>query len=148
MVELEVDSLLTNLAQLLAAQGMPIDRYMESQNMDVDALRNQFREQAEKNLTMRLGLDAVARAEGLEVTDEERTTEIERVAARAGRDPEEVKQLLAKQEDRMSIDGDILRAKALDLLVERAAVTTQPAETQAPEETEEAKEAKEQEGTT
>jgi trigger factor len=137
MVDVEVDGLVTSFAQMLAAQGIPVDRYMESQNLDVDALRNQFREQAEKNLTMRLGLDAVAQTEGLQVTDEERDSEVERLAARSGRDVEEVKQLLARQEAGekagMSIDGDILRAKALDLLVERAAVTTKPADELAPE---------------
>jgi trigger factor len=90
-------------------------------------LRNQFREQAERNLTMRLGLDAIAAAEGLEASDADRDHEIERVAARAGRTPDEVRQSIDDQGAWKSVDGDILRAKALDLLVERAEVTIEQA---------------------
>ena len=123
MVELEVDGLLTNLVQLLGSQGIGIDRYMEAQNLDAEALRNQFREQAERNLRVRLGLDAVASAEGLEVLDLDRSRELERLASRTGRTADDLRKLIDEREDWKSVDGDILRSKALDLLVERAAVT-------------------------
>jgi trigger factor len=122
MIELEIDGLVRGLAQLLAAQGMPIDRYMEAQNLDTDALRARFHEQAERNIKTRLGLDAVVASEGLEVTDEEREHEIEHMAVRTGRSPDEIKELIDEREDWESVDGDILRSKALDLLVERADV--------------------------
>ena len=122
MVDVEVDNLVTGLAQLLASQGIPIDRYMEAQNLDTDALRNRFHEQAERNLKTRLGLDAVIAAEGLEVSEEEREHEVEHCGERTGRSPEEIKDLIDEREDWKSVDGDILRAKALDLLVERADV--------------------------
>jgi trigger factor len=123
MVDLEVDGLITSLAQILGAQGLRIEQYMQANDLDADALRGRFREQAERNITLRLGLDAVVQAEGLAATDEDRTTEIEKIAARAERDPEEVRRLIDEREDWGSVDGDILRAKALDLLVERAEVT-------------------------
>lgn len=123
MVEVEVDGLVRQLAQMLAAQGMPIERYMQAQDLDGDALRSRFREQAERNLTMRLGLDALAAAESLEVSDEDRTSEIERIASQTGRPAEEIRQTIDDGEAWSSVDGDILRSKALDLLVERANVT-------------------------
>jgi trigger factor len=123
MVNLEVDSLITSLAQVLSAQGASIERYMQMNDLDADALRGRFREQAERNLTLRLGLDAVASAEGLQVTEDDRNKEIERIAERAERDPDEVREILDEREDWESVDGDILRSKALDLLVERAEVT-------------------------
>ncbi len=67
MVDVEVDGLIRQMAQVLASQGIGLDRYMQAQNLDADALRNQFREQAETNLKMRLGLDAVVAAEALTV---------------------------------------------------------------------------------
>ena len=127
MVEVEIDGLVTGLAQLLAAQRIPIDRYMEANNLDPDALRNQFREQAERNLTMRLGLDAVAAAEGLAVTDDDRQNEVQRLAARTGREADDIRASIDDQEAWKSVDGDILRSKALDLLVERAEVTIEDA---------------------
>lgn len=122
MIDVEVDNLVTGLAQLLAGQGIPIDRYMEAQNLDADALRARFHEQAERNIKIRLGLDAVVAAEGLEVTAEEREHEVQHMAERTGRSPEEIKELIDEREDWKSVDGDILRAKALDLLVDRADV--------------------------
>jgi trigger factor len=123
MVDLEVEGLITSLAQILGAQGMRIEQYMQANDLDPDALRGRFREQAERNITLRLGLDAVVQAEGLAASEEDRTKEIERIAARAERSPEEVRRLIDEREDWGSVDGDILRAKALDLLVERAEVT-------------------------
>jgi len=125
MVDLEIDGLITSLAQLLAAQGLSIDRYMEANNLDVDALRHQFREQAERNLIVRLGLDAVADKEGLEATVQDRRQEVERLASRAGREADEVQEMIDDRNDWESVDGDILRVKALDILVERAEITEQ-----------------------
>jgi trigger factor len=123
MVAVEVDGQLTNLAQLLAAQGATLRQYMDAQNLDADALRNQFREQAERSLSARLGLDAVAAVEGLEVSDDDRTAELERLASRTGRTADDLRKLIDEREDWKSVDGDILRAKALDLLVAKAEVT-------------------------
>jgi trigger factor len=123
MVEVEIDGLLQALAQMLGAQGMSLENYMKANDLDPDAMRGQFREQAERNLAMRLGLDAVASAEGLEVTEEERTEEVERLAARMGREPEDVRSSIEEGSAWKSVDGDILRSKALDFLVERAEVT-------------------------
>jgi trigger factor len=123
MVEIEIDGLLSSLAQLLAAQGVGLDRYMQANDLDGPSLRNQFREQAERNLTMRLGLDAVAKNEALQVTEEDRSKEIERLATRAGRTPDDVRESIEDGEAWKSVDGDILRSKALDLLVERADIT-------------------------
>jgi trigger factor len=123
MVNMEVDGLVTNLAQVLAAQGASLERYMEVNDLDADALRSRLREQAERNITLRLGLEAVALAEGLEASEEDRSAEVERIAARTERDSEEVREILEQQGAWKSVDGDILRAKALDLLVERAEIT-------------------------
>ncbi len=123
MVELEIDNLLTSLVQMLAAQGAGIKAYLEANNIEPEALRGQFREQAERNLAMRLGLDAVAKAEAIEVSEDERSDAIERLAARTGRPPEEVRASIDENEAWKSVDGDILRSKALDLLVARADVS-------------------------
>lgn len=123
MIDLEVDGLITHLAQMLSAQGASLEQYMQAQDLDADAIRQRFRDQAERNITLRLGLDAVVQAEALEVTEEDRRAEVERIAERAERDPDEVVEAIEEGEDWESVDGDILRAKALDLLVERAEVT-------------------------
>ena len=70
----------------------------------------------------------MARAAGLEVSAEEIGAEIGNLARAYGRDPKD----LAKQLDRtgqiVTLAGDIIRTKALDLLVERADVTEESPE--------------------
>ncbi len=125
MIHLEVDGLIEAFARMLGAQGVTIEQYMEHQNIDVDALRQRFHEQAERNIALRLGLDALAEREGLEATPQERDKELERLAERFGREVDEIREAVASDEDWGRVDGDIIRAKALDLLVERAEITTE-----------------------
>ena len=127
MLSLETDGLVENFVRILAAQGVDVQKYMEREQMDVDGLRDRMRPQAERNIKARLGLAAVGAAEGLEVTDEDRETEVERLAERTQRPPDEVREAIEESDGWSSVDGDIIRAKALDLLVERAEITTEEA---------------------
>jgi trigger factor len=73
-------------------------------------------------------LEGVARSEELEVTAEELGVQIGQMAQAYDRDPKE----LAKQLDRsgqiVTLAGDSIRSKALDILVERADVTEESPE--------------------
>jgi len=62
----------------------------------------------------------VAAAEGLQVTDDDHEKELNRLAERTQNTVDEVRRVIEDRGDWKSIDGDILRAKALDLLVQRA----------------------------
>ena len=64
-------------------------------------------------------LEAVAKAEGFEASEEEIEAELRRQAQRVGRDPEEVRRALADGRSGV-IAGDILRSKALAFMVEHA----------------------------
>jgi trigger factor len=123
MVHLEVDGLIESMARVLQARGATLQAFLDADNIDLDALRQRYREQAERNLMLRLGLDALAAAEGVEATEEDRSKEVARIAERVGREADEVREAIEDAEEWGSVDGDILRAKALDLLVERADVT-------------------------
>ena len=76
-----------------------------------------------------LVLEGVARSEDLEVTAEEIGAQIGQMAQAYDRDPKE----LAKQLDRsgqvVTLAGDIIRSKALDILVERADITEESSAT-------------------
>ena len=64
-------------------------------------------------------LEAIARAEGFEASEEEVEAELARQAQRVNRTPEEVRKALADGRAGV-ISGDILRSKALAFLVEHA----------------------------
>ena len=69
-----------------------------------------------------LVLEAVARQEGIQVTAEDLDREIRALAEATGRDPKEVRRILERSRQVTSLAGDIIRSKALDLLVESAEV--------------------------
>jgi trigger factor len=107
--------------------GMSLDQMLELQGWDRDRLTEDSREHAIRAIKADLVLEAVARAAELEVTADEIGAEINSLAQAYQRDPKE----LAKQLDRtgqiVTLAGDIIRTKALDLLVDRADIQTQTA---------------------
>jgi trigger factor len=64
----------------------------------------------------------VARAEELEVSAEELGAEIAGLAAALGREPKEVARTLERSGQVVSLAGDILRSKALDVVVNHAEI--------------------------
>ena len=70
-----------------------------------------------------IGPEAVARTEDIEVTPEELGREVASIAASLGRDPKEVATSLDRSGQIVALAGDIIRSKALDILVEHATVT-------------------------
>ena len=64
----------------MAAQGLDFDSYLKATDMQLDALRQLYRPQAERNVKVRLALEAVARLENLEASDEDTEKEIEEAA--------------------------------------------------------------------
>jgi len=104
--------------------GMTLDQMLEIQGWDRDRLTEDSREHAVRAIKADLVLEAVARAAELEVTADEIGVEINALAQAYQRDAKE----LAKQLDRtgqiVTLAGDIIRTKALDLLVDRADIQT------------------------
>jgi trigger factor len=105
--------------------GLTLQQVLESQGWDEDRFRSDARDHAVRAITSDLVLEAVARAEDLEVTADEIGAEINALAQAYQRDAKE----LAKQLDRsgqiVTLASDIIRTKALDLLVEHADVQTE-----------------------
>jgi trigger factor len=105
--------------------GLTLQQVLESQGWDEERFRSDARDHAVRAITSDLILEAVARAEDLEVTADEIGAEINALAQAYQRDAKE----LAKQLDRsgqiVTLASDIIRTKALDLLVEHADIQTE-----------------------
>jgi len=108
--------------------GMSLDQMLELQGWDRDRLAQDSRDHAVRAIKADLVLEAVARTEQLDVSAEEIGAEIGSLAQAYDRDPKE----LAKQLDRsgqiVTLAGDIIRSKALDVLVEHADISDQTEE--------------------
>src|SRR5204863_2940227 len=94
---------------------------LDSQGWDELRLRSDARSHAIQAIKGDLVLEAVARQEGLTVTAEDIQRAVADLAAGLGRDPKEIAKALERSGQVSALAGDIIRSKALDLLVERSA---------------------------
>jgi trigger factor len=100
--------------------GTTLDQLLASQGFDELRFRADARQHAERAIIADLVLEAVARAEDIQVTPEELSREISGLAAALGREPKEVAKTLESSGQIASLAGDIIRSQALDILVEHA----------------------------
>jgi trigger factor len=100
--------------------GTTLDQLLASQGFDELRFRADARQHAERAIIADLVLEAVARAEDIQVTPDELAREITGLAAALGREPKEVAKTLESSGQIASLAGDIIRSKALDILVEHA----------------------------
>lgn len=103
--------------------GLTLDDLLEAQGWDEARLREDSREHAIRGIKADLALEGVARAEKIEVSADDLGAEITSLAAAYGRDSKELAKQLERTGQIVTLAGDIIRGKALDLLVEHADIT-------------------------
>jgi trigger factor len=127
MVDRETDRHVANLRRRLERAGITMEQALESQGWDELRLRADSRAHATRDIKAELALEAIARQEGLEATPEELDREVAALARATKRDPKQVRRLLERSGEAASVAGDIIRSKALDLVVDRADVVQEDA---------------------
>ncbi len=115
MVENEVNRMLQEFEQRLQMQGMNLELYFQFSGQDESALREQMKEEAEKRVKNNLTLEAIAKAENLEVTDEEVNEELEKMSGMYNMSTNDIKAALGGVE---GIKADLKLQKAVDFLIE------------------------------
>jgi len=118
LVEAEADAVLHRFAHRLEARRLTIEQYLAATGQDADALVADARSQAVLNLRTRLLLEAVARAEDLQVAEEDLAGAIEALAAAAKTTPDAYRRALEEGGQEKALAGDILRRRAVDRLLE------------------------------
>jgi trigger factor len=117
MVSNEQDNILKEFEQRLKAQGMTLDMYTSFSGTDKDALREQMKDDAEKRVRANLTLEAIAKAESIEASDEEVEEELKKMAEQYKVSVDQIKSAMGDGE---LLKGDIQLRKAVDFLVENS----------------------------
>ncbi|MBE4908184.1 trigger factor [Bacillus luteolus] len=117
MVNTELDRMLKEFEQRLQMQGMNLDLYYQFSGQDENALRGQMKEDAGKRVRINLTLEAITKAENIEVSEEEVNAELEKMAEMYSTPVESIKQMLGGLD---GIKEDLKFRKAIDLLVENS----------------------------
>lgn len=125
--------------QRLAMQRLTLDDYLRMANKDTDALRQDLEARAQLAVKTRLVLNAIAKAEGIKVTDEELNQEIEDLAAQYNLEAEKIRADLEARGQLSVLEEELLLEKVQDFLADNAvALTEEPAQEEAEAKTDEA----------
>jgi trigger factor len=133
LIDEETDHRIHHARDRAERMGVGLEKMLELQGWDEARLREDSREHAIRAIKSDLVLEGIARNESLEVTAEEIGAEIAVLAQAYGREPKSVAKDLERSGQVVTLAGDIIRTKALDLLVERADIDTEQSK-HAPEE--------------
>jgi trigger factor len=128
LIEEETGHRVQHAEERAGRYGLTLDQMLEMQGWDRERLAEDSREHALRAIKADLVLEGVARAEELEVTAEEIGAEIGALAQAYQRDPKELATQLDRSGQIVTLAGDIIRTKALDILVEHAQVTEESPE--------------------
>ena len=103
----------------MQSQGLSLNDYMKYTGMTLKDLQDQSRPQAERRIRTRLVLEAVAKAENIQISDEDVQKEQERMASMYKMELEQVQKLMSEREVKQ-MKEDLAVQKAVDLLVAEA----------------------------
>ena len=122
LVNDELSYRVARFSDQLRQAGVSIDQYLERTGQTEDQITDDLRGQAERNVAAQLILDEVGLREELEATEEDLQAELLSHAQAMQRKPEELREDLVSSGRMGALAADIIRRKALDLIVERAEV--------------------------
>ncbi|MCC3647468.1 MAG: trigger factor [Bacillota bacterium] len=117
MVDTEVNRMMQEFEQRLQMQGMNLELYFQFSGQDEAALREQMKEEADKRVRVNLTLEAIAKAENIEVSDEEVSEELNKMAEMYNMSADQITQALGSLE---GLKADLQIKKAVDFLVENS----------------------------
>ena len=119
MIRNEIENMLYDMDQSLAAQGLGLKQYVEWTGKTIDEIREETRPDAEKRIRTRVLLKNVIRKEKLEVAEEEIRELMEDFGKQYGMDVDQVKEM-AGSETENYFREDAQTKKAIDWLFDNA----------------------------
>ena len=116
MIEKEIDNQVSEFEYRLRAQGLAMDMYLQYLGMDIAALRDSYKEGAEKQVKLRLALEKITELEKIEISDEDVETELKSYADAYDMPLDKIKTLVAAED----VKADLACRKAMDIVKETA----------------------------
>ncbi|MGL5206219.1 MAG: trigger factor [Acidaminococcaceae bacterium] len=121
MVEDRISQMVEELKMNLENRKMNLDAYLKYTGMDMEKLRENYKATALENVKTDLVLDAIARAENIQVGMEDVDAELADIAAQNGANVEEVKKIIASNGNMGLLLANILRRKSAHVVIDGAA---------------------------
>ncbi len=123
MFDNRLDEMVNEYRYRLEQQGLKLEMYLQYLGQTVEQFREGFKEQAEKQVKIRLALEAIAAQENIQASDEEFEAEINRIAEMYKMEADKVKALVSEIE----VKKDLAVNKVIDFVKENAKITKKAA---------------------
>ena len=140
MIQKKIDDDINEFAYRLQAQGLKFEDYMKYTGMQMETLRENYHDQAEKQVRLDLAIEKIIEVEDIQVSDKELEAEFKKISESYGMDVEEVKKALPAE----TLKPELAARKAVKLIVDSAELTA-PAKKAAAKKTTAKKETTEEE---
>ncbi|QUG43728.1 trigger factor [Psychrobacillus sp. INOP01] len=120
MIASETDRMLQEFGQRLEQQGMNLDLYYQFSGQDEEALRTQMTEDANNRVKVSLTLEAIAKQENIEASEEDINAELDKMSAQFNMKIEDIKRALGGTD---VLANDLRFAKTVEFLVDNAKIS-------------------------
>ena len=119
MVDTQARQMMDEFAQRIQAQGLTMDQYFQFTGMDREKMMEEMKPQALKRIETRLVLEAVAKAENIEISDEKLDEELAKMAEAYKMEVEKLKEFMGDAEKKQ-MKEDMAVQEAVTFLAENA----------------------------
>lgn len=116
MIEFQVRQMADDFARRIQQQGLTVEQYFKFTGMTAEKMMEEMRPQAEKSIKTRLVLEAIVKAENIEVSDERVEEELTKMAEAYQMEVEKLKEFMGENEKKQ-IKEDLAVQEAITLLV-------------------------------
>lgn len=116
MIDAQAENMVQDMARRMQSQGLSLDMYLKYTGMTVEQMKEQARPDAEKRIRTRLVLEAVAKAENIQISDEKVDEEVAKMAEAYKMEVEKLKSYMSES-DVKQMKEDLAVQQAVDLLV-------------------------------
>lgn len=123
MIEKTIDDDVNEYSYRLQSQGLKLETYLKYTGMDMKGFREGFKERAETQVRLNLALEKIIEKEKIEVTEEDIEAEYKKYADAYNMDIDTIKKAVSAE----SLKPELASRKAIDLIVDSAAVTEEKA---------------------
>ncbi len=124
MVEAQIDTIMQDFSYRIQMQGISLEHYAKMNGMDLTAMRGMFRDQAERQVKVRLSLQKIGELENIVIEDDCLDEEYQNMADSYGLEVEKVRAAIQPE----TLKGDLRLTRALDAVKDAANITMVAAE--------------------
>lgn len=120
MIEDRVTQMIDEMRMSLEARKLTLEQYMQYSGIDMKQLRERQHDAAVENVKTDLVIDAIAKAENIQVSMEDVDSELSAIASQHGATLEDVKKIIKSNGTMGLLLANILRRKAAHVIIDSA----------------------------